>query len=137
MKLPLFIARRYLFAKKSHNVINIISMISVAGIAVGTLALVVVLSVFNGFNDLVTSLHTSFDPDIRITPAEGKVFSPHTAAFDELRALPQLASFAETLEENVLLQYRGKQDIVALRGVRPASHGWVWRRTTYSCSGNT
>ncbi len=117
MKLPLFIARRYLFAKKSHNVINIISIISVTGIAVGTLALVVVLSVFNGFNDLVKSLHTSFDPDIRITPSEGKVFSPHTAAFDELRAMPQVASFAEVLEENVLLQYRGKQDIVALKGV--------------------
>ena len=117
MKLPLFIARRYLFAKKSHNVINIISMISVTGIAVGTLALVVVLSVFNGFNDLVKSLHTSFDPDIRITPSEGKVFLPHTAAFDELRTMPQVASFAGILDENVLLQYRGKQDIVTLRGV--------------------
>ena len=117
MKLALFIARRYLFAKKSHNVINIISIISVAGVAVGTLALVVVLSVFNGFNDLVKSLHTTFDADLRITPAEGKVFSPHTVAFDELRAFPGVSSFAEVMEENVLLQYRGKQDIVMLKGV--------------------
>ncbi len=117
MRLPLFIARRYLFAKKSHNVINIISMISVAGIAVGTLALIVVLSVYNGFDDLVKSLHTTFDPDIRITPAEGKTFTPRTAVFDELRALPEVASFSEIVDENVLLQYRGKQDIVTLRGV--------------------
>ena len=117
MKLALFIARRYLFAKKSHNVINIISIISVVGIAVGTLALVVVLSVYNGFDDLVKSLHTTFDSDLRITPAEGKVFSPHTVAFDELRSLPEVASFCEIIEENVLLQYSGKQDIVTLKGV--------------------
>jgi lipoprotein-releasing system permease protein len=117
MKLALFIARRYLFAKKSHNVINIISMISVVGIAVGTLALVVVLSVYNGFDDLVKSLHTTFDADLRITPSEGKVFSPNTAAFDKLRHLPEVASFCETLEENVLLQYGNKQDIVTLKGV--------------------
>ncbi|MDR0295560.1 MAG: ABC transporter permease [Prevotellaceae bacterium] len=117
MRLALFIARRYLFAKKSHNVINIISMISVVGIAVGTLALVVVLSVYNGFDDLVKSLHTTFDPDLRITPAKGKVFSPHTAAFDELRTLPEVASFCEIIEENVLLQYCDKQDIVTLKGV--------------------
>lgn len=117
MKLALFIARRYLFAKKSHNVINIISMISVIGIAVGTLALVVVLSIYNGFDDLVKSLHATFDPDLRITPAEGKVFSPHTAAFNELRMLPEVASFSEILEENVLLQYGDKQDIVNLKGV--------------------
>ena len=117
MKLALFIARRYLFAKKSHNVINIISMISVVGIAVGTLALVVVLSVYNGFDDLVKTLHVAFDADLQITPAEGKVFSPNTAVFNELRSFPEVASFCEVLEENVLLQYGDKQDIVTLKGV--------------------
>ena len=92
-------------------------MISVIGVAVGTLALVVVLSVFNGFNDLVKSLHTTFDADLCITPAEGKVFSPHTAAFDRLRTMPEVASFSEVLEENVLLQYNHKQDVVTLKGV--------------------
>ncbi|MDR3236060.1 MAG: ABC transporter permease [Prevotellaceae bacterium] len=116
-RLPFFIARRYLFAGKSHNVINIISMISVFGIAVGTLALVVVLSVYNGFDRLVVSLYHTFDADLRITPVEGKVFSPHTAAFREVQALAGIASYAEVLEENVLLEYRGKQDIVTLKGV--------------------
>jgi ABC-type lipoprotein release transport system permease subunit len=115
--LSLFIAWRYLFAKKSHNVINIISMISVAGLAVGTLALVVVLSVYNGFDGLVESLYHTFDADLRITPAEGKTFSPRTPVFDSLKTLPGIASWSEVLEENVLLEYRDKQDIVTLKGV--------------------
>jgi ABC-type lipoprotein release transport system permease subunit len=115
--LSLFIAWRYLFARKSHNVINIISMISVAGLAVGTLALVVVLSVYNGFDGLVESLYHTFDADLRITPAEGKTFSPRTPAFDSLKTTPGIASWSEVLEENVLLEYRNKQDIVTLKGV--------------------
>ena len=115
--LSLLIAWRYLFARKSHNVINIISMISVAGVAVGTLALVVVLSVYNGFDGLVESLYHTFDADLRITPAEGKTFSPRTPAFDSLKTLPGIASWSEVLEENVLLEYRDKQDIVTLKGV--------------------
>ncbi|MDR2448817.1 MAG: ABC transporter permease, partial [Prevotellaceae bacterium] len=115
--LSLFIAWRYLFARKSHNVINIISMISVAGLAVGTLALVVVLSVYNGFDGLVESLYHTFDADLRITPAGGKTFSPRTPAFNSLKTLPGVASWSEVLEENVLLEYRDKQDIVTLKGV--------------------
>ncbi|MDR3184779.1 MAG: FtsX-like permease family protein [Prevotellaceae bacterium] len=115
--LSLFIAWRYLFARKSHNVINIISMIGVAGLAVGTLALVVVLSVYNGFDGLVMSLYHTFDADLRITPAEGKTFSPRTSPFDTLKTLPGIASWSEVLEENVLLEYRGKQDLVTLKGV--------------------
>jgi ABC-type lipoprotein release transport system permease subunit len=119
MKKPLspFIAWRYLFARKSHNVINIISMISVAGLAVGTLALVVVLSVYNGFDGLVMSLYHTFDADLRITPAEGKTFSPRMPAFDSSKTLAGIASWSEVLEENVLLEYRDKQDIVTLKGV--------------------
>jgi len=74
MNFPFYIARRYLFAKKSHNIINIISGISVGGVTLGTFALIVVLSVFNGFEDLVKSLFNTFDPDIEISAKEGKVF---------------------------------------------------------------
>jgi ABC-type lipoprotein release transport system permease subunit len=115
--LSLFIAWRYLFARKSHNVIHIISMISVAGLAVGAMALVVVLSVYNGFDGLVESLYHTFDADLRITPSEGKTFSPRTPPFDSLKTLPGIASWSEVLEENVLLEYRDKQDIVTLKGV--------------------
>jgi lipoprotein-releasing system permease protein len=71
-----FIAKRYLFSKKSHNVINIISIISVVGVMVGTMGLIIVLSVFNGFSGLVISLYDSFDPDIKITAVKGKSFDP-------------------------------------------------------------
>ena len=71
MLLPFYIAKRYLVSKKSHNIINIISAISVAGVGVGTMALIVVLSVFNGFEELVKSLYNTFDPDIKITVREG------------------------------------------------------------------
>ncbi|MDR1680936.1 MAG: ABC transporter permease, partial [Prevotellaceae bacterium] len=116
-RLPFFIARRYLFAKKSHNVINIISMISAAGIMTGTLALVVVVSVYNGFDELVQSMYHTFDADLRITPAAGKVFTPHSAAFDRVRGLPGVVSFAEIVEENVLLEYRGYQDLATIKGI--------------------
>ncbi|MDR1405615.1 MAG: ABC transporter permease, partial [Prevotellaceae bacterium] len=98
MNLAPFIAYRYLFAKKSHNVINIISLISAAGVVIGTMALVVVLSVYNGFEDLVKSLYNTFDADLRIAPATGKVFVPQSPAFDAVRRLPGVASFAEILE---------------------------------------
>jgi ABC-type lipoprotein release transport system permease subunit len=92
----------------------------VAGLAVGTLALVVVLSVYNGFDGLVESLYHTFDADLRITPSEGKTFSPRTPAFDTLKTLPGIASWSEVLEENVLLEYRDKQDIVTLKGIDSA-----------------
>ena len=74
MNLSFYIAKRYLFAKKSHNAINVISGISVCGVALATLALVCTLSVFNGFQDLVSTMFTAFDPEIKITAANGKVF---------------------------------------------------------------
>ncbi len=106
MNLPVFIARRYLFAKKTHNVINIISYISVVGIALGAFALVVVLSVTNGFNTFIKSLYTSFDSDIRITVVEGKVFDPTTNAFQKVKSLENVASYSEVLEDNVMISYQ-------------------------------
>lgn len=115
MNVPLLIARRYLRARKSHNLINIISMVSVAGITIGTMGLIIVLSVFNGFGNLVISLYDSFDPDIRITPAEGKLFDP--VMKDSLAALPFVKAVIPVIEENALLRYRDRQSIVTLKGV--------------------
>ena len=118
--MPFFIARRYLFAKKSHNVINIISLISAIGITIGTAALVVVMSVFNGFVDLGESLYRISDSDLRITPTTGKVFIPQTSEFEKVRQLSGIASFAEVVEENVLLEYRGYQNVATIKGVDSA-----------------
>ncbi|MGC9375659.1 MAG: ABC transporter permease, partial [Bacteroidales bacterium] len=75
MKFPLFISKRYLIAKKSRNAINIISMISIVGVTIGVASLIVVLSVFNGFDEVIKSMYNAFDPDLKITPATGKVFT--------------------------------------------------------------
>src|SRR5512145_3187003 len=100
MNLPLFVARRYLFAKKSSNAINIISAISVTGVTVGTMALVIVLSVFNGFDDLVKSLFNSFDPDLKVSLVEGKTFIPSDEKLKTLAAMPGVAAFTKVVEEN-------------------------------------
>ncbi|MCD4694680.1 MAG: FtsX-like permease family protein [Bacteroidales bacterium] len=117
MMLHLYIAKRYLFSKKSHNVINIISAISVVGVAVGTFALIVVLSVFNGFEDLVKSLYNAFDPDIKITAVEGKVFNLSDFPVDKVKNIEGILSYTEVLEENALLKYRTEQFIVNMKGV--------------------
>lgn len=117
MNLSSYIAKRYLFAKKSHNVINIISIISAAGIAIGCMALIVILSIYNGFDSIVRSLYSSYTPDLVITPAVGKVFSPFGEKFDLLRKDPSVLSFSEVLEENVFLQYGDKHVIATAKGV--------------------
>ncbi len=117
MNFPSYIARRYLFAKKSHNIINIITGISVVGVSVGTLALIVVLSVFNGFEGLVKSLYNSFYPDIHISLHEGKYFHMDDFPQAEIKQVEGVKYFCEVLEENVLLKYGEKQDIVTLKGV--------------------
>lgn len=117
MNLPLHIARRYLFAKKSHNAVNIISAISVCGIAIATLALVCVLSVFNGFTDVVTITFSAFDPELQITPAQGKVFSVNDSKIQEIKKLPDVEFVSESLEENALLRYGDRQETVILKGV--------------------
>ena len=117
MKLSLFIASRYLISKKKQNIINIISAISAGGIVVGTLALVIVLSVFNGFTDLVGTFFSSFDPDLKITPVEGKVFDPQTAEFEKIRKNPDIVHYAEVMEDVALLKYGTQIYPAVVKGV--------------------
>lgn len=117
MHLPLFIARRYLFAKKSHNVINIISAISAVGMAIGTAALIIILSIYNGFDELVKSTLSNVEPDILITPAKGKVFIPEGEAFDRIKANPMIGEYNLILQENVFVDYDGHQGIAKAKGV--------------------
>lgn len=117
MNLPLYIAKRYLFSKKSHNAINVISGISVCGVALATLALVCTLSVFNGFQDLVATFFTAFDPELKITAVSGKVFDAHDVRIEQLRELPEIEVFSESLEDNAMVQYNGKQAMVVIKGV--------------------
>lgn len=117
MNFPFYIARRYLFSKKKHNAINIISGISVCGVAFATLALVCTLSVFNGFQDMVASFFTAFDPQLKITAREGKVFDGQDKRIREVCALPEIDVFTETLEENAMVQYKDRQAMVILKGV--------------------
>ncbi|MDR3328651.1 MAG: ABC transporter permease [Prevotellaceae bacterium] len=118
--LSFFIARRYLFAKKSHNAINIISLVSAVGVALGSFALVVVLSVYNGLDQLITSLHNTVASDLKITAVEGKVFDPQGAPFDAVPRLAGVAACSEALEENALLKYGGYQHLATVRGVDEA-----------------
>ena len=117
MNLPFYIAKRYLFSKKSHHAINIISGISVCGVALATLALVCTLSVFNGFQELVAGFFTSFDPELKITVKEGKVFDSQDERLARVKALPDVDVFTCTLEENAMVQYKNKQAMVTLKGV--------------------
>lgn len=117
MKLSLYIAKRYLLAKKSRNAINVISGVSVAGVAVGTMALIIILSVFNGLELLVTSIFNTYDPDLRITPAEGKTFIPDTSKLMLLSKVDGVSCYSLTLEENALLKYGDRQFIGTIKGV--------------------
>ncbi len=117
MKLSLYIAKRYLFAKKSRNAINVISAISVAGVTVGTMALFTILSVFNGLEDMVRSIFSTSDPQIKITPVTGKVFTPDTILLERLTATEGVEAWATTLEENALLRYEQQQYIATIKGV--------------------
>lgn len=120
MHLPLFIARRYLFAKKSHNVINIISAISAVGMAIGTAALIIILSIYNGFDELVKSTLSNVEPDILITPTKGKVFIPNGETFDRIRQNPLIDEYDLILQENVFVDYDGHQGIAKAKGVDSA-----------------
>jgi lipoprotein-releasing system permease protein len=117
VNLSFYIARRYLLGKKSQNAINIISAISVVGVTVGTMALVIVLSVFNGFDSVVKSLFSTFDPDLKISAVEGKTFIPDPANLELIRSLEGVEAVSEVLEENVLLEYDDKQHIATIMGV--------------------
>jgi len=115
--LILFIAKRYLLAKKSHNAINIITLVSIAGVAVGTMALVIVLSVFNGFEKLILGLFNAFNPDIEITLKHGKTFNIEEFPVEDLKNIPGVAHYSKVLEETALLTYRDRQHLVSMRGI--------------------
>ncbi len=117
MNLPFYIARRYFVSRKSHNIINIISGISVLGVAIGTMALIIVLSVFNGFEKLVVSLFNSFNPDIAITAAHSKTFDLGTVPLAKLQKIPGVLYLTEVIEENALMKYKEKPYIITIKGV--------------------
>ncbi|WP_300794749.1 FtsX-like permease family protein [uncultured Bacteroides sp.] len=117
MNFPFFIAKRYLFSKKSHNAINVISAISVCGVALATLAMVCTLSVFNGFQDMVATFFTAFDPQIKITFVKGKVFDGSEPVFAEIRTMPEVAVYSESVEDNAMVQYKGRQAMAVIKGV--------------------
>lgn len=117
MSLSLKIAIRYLFSKKSHSAINIISTVSICGVAVTTMALICTLSVYNGFQDLIASLYSSLDPQIKITPATGKTLSLQDPSIKSLAEWQEIDAIAPVIEENALLIYRNRQMPVLLKGV--------------------
>ena len=117
MRLAGFIAKRYLFAKKSHNVINIISAISAIGMAIGTAALIIILSVYNGFDSLIRSMMSNVEPDLLIVPATGKTFVPVDSAYDWIYDQPSVKNMCCVLEEQVFINYDGKQGLAKAKGV--------------------
>jgi len=117
MNLSFFIAKKYFFSRKSPRAVNIISLISVIAVAFGTSALIIVLSVFNGFENLVRSLYNSFDPDIKITSVEGKTFSSDIVPIDQLKKINGISFIVPTIEENALIRYHDKQVIATIKGV--------------------
>ncbi|HMQ46639.1 MAG TPA: FtsX-like permease family protein [Saprospiraceae bacterium] len=117
MLLSLRIARRYLFAKKTTNAVNIITGISVLGIAVSSAALILVLSVFNGFDDLIAEMYSSFNPDIKVTPTKGKTFELDSTIITQLAAIDEVEAVAQTLEEVAFFEYKNNQDFGILKGV--------------------
>jgi lipoprotein-releasing system permease protein len=117
VKLSFYIAKRYLFAKKSRNAINVISAVSVAGVAVGTMALIIVLSVFNGLEDMINKIFNTFDPDLCITASRGKVFTPDSISLVRLEEIKGIYAFSTTLEDNAALRYGDKQYIASIKGV--------------------
>ena len=117
MNFPLFIARRYLVSKKSQGAINVISGISVCGVALATLALVCTLSVFNGFQELAETFFTAFDPELKITPSRGKVFDGQASRVRSLLGWPEVEVYSESVEDNTMVQYMGRQCMVVIKGV--------------------
>lgn len=112
-----YVARRYMFSKKSVGAINVISFISVAGVAVGTMALVIVLSVFNGFHDLVASLFTNFDPQIEVVPVKGKTINADAPELDRIRHLNFVDVAADVVEDQAIAVYGDRQRMVTVMGV--------------------
>lgn len=120
MNTATFIAKRYLFSKKSVNAINIISAISMVGVLVASGALIVILSVYNGLEGLILSMYSSFSSELRIEPASGKVFKEDTVVFEKIKKDSRIASYSQVLQEKVLLRYREYQYIANMKGVDPS-----------------
>lgn len=117
MNVPFLIAKRYFFSRKKRNIISIISNIAMIGVAVGSMALIIVLSVFNGLEDLIREIYSSFDPDLKISAAEGKSFETDTEFMNRVRRMPGVAVVSEVIEDNALLRYNDRQMVVKLKGV--------------------
>ncbi|AYA38942.1 ABC transporter permease [Hymenobacter oligotrophus] len=123
MNVPFLIAWRYFRSKKKRNIISIISNISMIGVAVGTMALIIVLSVFNGLEDLVRSLYGKSDPDLKITAVQGKSFSVDSFLLQRLGAVPGVGLVTEVIEDNALLRYHERQMVVKMKGVSENYYG--------------
>jgi lipoprotein-releasing system permease protein len=119
MNVPFLIAKRYFISKKKRNIINIISIISMVGVAVGTAALIIVLSVFNGLEDLIRTIYGSFDPNLKITSVEGKAFELNNDLVTRIRKTPGVLLVTEVIEDNALLRYEDRQMVVKMKGVSP------------------
>jgi lipoprotein-releasing system permease protein len=117
LNFPFYIAKRYLFSKKKNQAVNIISFIAIIGVGIGSLALVIVLSAFNGLETLVASLYSSFDPEIKISPSRGKTFSLEEFPLEQLQEMQAIAYTSKVLEETVMLRHRGKQCFAKIKGV--------------------
>lgn len=117
MNFPYYIARRYLFSKKSTNAINVISFISMAGVAVASMALIITLSVFNGFHDLVASLFTAMDPQLVVVPKEGKTVPADDPLLDQIRKMPEVDVAMDCVEDNALAVFGDRQAMVKIKGV--------------------
>ena len=117
MNLPFYIATRYLFSNKSTNVINIISAITILGVSIGTLSLVIVLSVFNGLEEIIVNRFSSFDSELKIYTSERKTFKADTVFYEKLNSCKQIEFVSETIEENALVEYKGVSNPYLIKGV--------------------
>ncbi len=116
-QLSTLIARRFLFSPKSHSVINVISRVSMVAVGIPVAAMVILMAVFSGFDDLIRRMYRDFDPDLSVQPAEGKVFDPRTLDVEAIGALEGVAATSLMLEESALVEYRGRQTVATVRGV--------------------
>lgn len=117
MNYKLFIAIRYLFSKKRHNTINLITWVSMVGVAIGTMALIAVLSVLNGFENIVQDSFSAFDPTFKIIPANGKSFSSQDSLIEQAKSLKIYSAWCEVVEQDGLVAFNGKQTPAIVKGV--------------------
>jgi len=120
MNLPLFVARRYLFTRKKRNVINLINWVTLGGIAIGTAAILLVLSTFNGLSDHITGMYAIMDPDLKIVARTGRLIKDDSTQYAQIAQHPQVTIVTRTVEGKILLQYQEKQSFGILKGVEPA-----------------